>query len=141
MKITKSKLRRMLQEELSKAQKKLDVDKDGEIEGSDLATLRKGGEETNERLSRLVQEEYSKILNEVELNELDGPEAFAQQQHKAGKGPKAKPDPFALTTIDQIKKLLDDLEVTLGAAPVNEETKPHEDDRHPPDTPEDRIRK
>ena len=45
---------------------------------------------------------------------------FAQQQNKAGKGPKPTPDPFALTTIDNIRELLNNLVTTLGAASVEE---------------------
>ena len=71
MKVTKSRISRLIKEELSKAQQKLDLDDDGSIEGSDLKGLRSGKKDSdvgpdakNENISRIVQEEYAKFLNE-----------------------------------------------------------------------------
>ena len=160
MRVTKSRMARLIKEELSKAQQKLDLDDDGEIEGSDLAGMRKGkkdkdvgSDKKNESIARLVQEEYSKYLNEGnEASKLidalgkvgDALEGalgnMSDDPADAEAVMKGMPETMKVLQAanEQVQQIWEAMHDMRG---VNEETKPHEADRHPTDTPEDRIRK
>ena len=160
MKVTKSRMARLIKEELSKAQQKLDLDDDGEIEGSDLAGLRGGkkdkdvgSDKKNESLARIVQEEYSKYLNEG--NQASQIITSVEKLGDALKGAignlsddpndaeavmKAMPE--TIKTLEAVNEQIQTIwEALHDLLDMKEETKPHEADRHPADTPEDRIRK
>jgi hypothetical protein len=146
------KIGRLVKEELSKAQKELDLDDDGSIEASDLKGLRGGkkdkdvGKEkkkVDERITRLVQEEYLKALSEDangDIFEMVDAVVDEMGADKALDNIVQAMEPSAAQEL--LVGILQDYGIPFGHGDnaVNEETKPHEADRHPADTPKDRIR-
>ena len=210
MKLTKARLANLIKEELSKSQQKLDLDDDGNIEGSDLKGLRSGKKDKdvgtdkqNENIAKIVKEEYSKSLAEGSTDDewemVDAVVVALGHEGTLEALVQALPSDSVRDAMEYIarmheipmeldegrtrleegnatSKLITRLEVALNTVEgamgyieneaalerlqkavdigqevwdgmhdllpnVNEETKPHEADRKPADTPEDRIRK
>ena len=143
MKINKNMIKRLVKESLKeeklsqKQSKVMDKDKDGDIDGKDLKSLRK-----NENVYRIVKEEYAKIKGSVmqegarndEWEMVDAVVAALGAEGALDALVRALPSSDVMDAMEYIGRMH---EIPME---MDEETKPHEVDRHPPDTPADRIR-
>ena len=99
---------------LSPAQKKLDVDGDGDIEGDDLADLRKGKKKSTKESVEEIEEAEAVAEPEKEEAPASAPEEEEEQ-----------PEPMGT---DEFLAALNDLEGVLDSLDTKDEAEPEEDE-------------